>query len=62
MEKLMDKYAHIITPDPQEGGIVPKAKHYKQLRNETEAMIAEAELRKADALERIAAALEKGNK
>lgn len=62
MEKLMDKYAHIITPDTQEGGIIPKAKHYKHLRNEAEAMIAEAELRKVDALERIAAALEGNNK
>lgn len=62
MKKLMDKYAHILTPAPQDGGIAPKAKHYEYLRNETEAMIVEAELRKADALERIAAALEENNK
>lgn len=59
METLMNKYRHIITPEPRKGGIAPPLPKYKYFDNQADVMRAEAELRTADALERIANALEK---
>lgn len=56
--RMIEQYRHVITPDPQDGGIASKAIKYRHFASEKEAMLAEAELRKADALERIADALE----